>query len=102
MQSKNAVSEKTAVMPELEEWLVSTPLPQEYRLSISEYDGTESQAIELSREEYIKLKLFLGQLRGLTIPAKPEFPSVATIWHEVEPAELESFGLIQSESAAVA
>jgi hypothetical protein len=62
---------ETAVVPvnaaaDVEEWLVSTPDEPKYYLQMDDDGGTVVQDVDLTREEYIRLKSFLASLRGLT------------------------------------
>ena len=84
------------------QWFVSTPRELEYFLQI-EHDSEAIQMINLTRHEYIQLKLHLAKMRHCVIPAKgPDnadsnelgFYIEEPIWDEVEPKQLEEMGLV--------
>jgi hypothetical protein len=95
------------------EWVLSTPYREHYNLEMVEGGGEVIQDIELTRNEYITLKLHLAKIRGLTIPAQRPgaqrpgsrereeirelgFRIEEAIWDEVEPAALEEMGLVSA------
>jgi hypothetical protein len=86
------------------EWAVSTPYQEHYNLEMVEGGGEVIQDIELTRHEYIALKLHLAKMRGLTIPAKRPAPLAEMrelgfcieepIWDEVDSETLQEMGLV--------
>ena len=86
----------TKAAPELPEWLVETPLDTDYWLLMHQggIDTDRCQEIELSRREYLLIKVFLAKLRGLVAPtAKPEGfiesgNSLPKLWEELTPEEI--------------
>lgn len=51
------------------DWVTETP-DMEYNLIMFDCDGSGRQSIDLTREEFIKLKEYLAELRGLPLPAE--------------------------------
>lgn len=82
--------------PELPVWLRETPIDAEYDLVMHESgpDGQECQAIEMTRNEFLILKIYLAKLRGLIVPTEtPEGfelgkDAVISLWNELEPQEI--------------
>jgi hypothetical protein len=81
--------------PELPEWLTVTPHECEYFLAMEEggLDCQECQTIDLSREEFLILKIALAKLRLIPVPLeRPEEIKVGgtelSLWDELEPEEI--------------
>ena len=89
------LSEPETSAPALPEWLTVTPHECEYFLAMGEggLDCQECQNIDLTRKEFLLLKLFLAKLRSMPIPLEqPEWVKVGgtedSIWSELEPGEI--------------
>jgi hypothetical protein len=82
--------------PELPEWATETPHECEYMLEMGEggLDCQSCQTIDLTRKEFLQLKMYLARLRGVQVPSeKPDGFSTSTgtcdsIWSELEPEEI--------------
>jgi len=73
--TKRLKLQTTKAAPELPEWLVETPLDTDYWLLMHQggIDTDRCQEIELSRREYLLIKVYVAKLRGLVAPtARPE------------------------------
>ena len=51
------------------EWANETPPDHSYSLDMYENSDVSIQSVELTREEFIKLKAHLAEMRGLARPA---------------------------------
>lgn len=57
----------------LPSWLTHTPWRPEYCLEMTDTDGQSADSVEMSREEYLVLKVLLARLRGIDVPlVRPE------------------------------
>jgi hypothetical protein len=86
---------KPAKAPELPDWIADTPYDVAYRLVMRDSsDGEYSQVVELTRKEFLILKVCLAKLRGIVIPTtSPDDPRLGTlegdpVWSELEPEEI--------------
>jgi hypothetical protein len=87
---------KTEAAPELPEWLTETPIETEYEMKMTEggVDCDTCQSIELSRCEFLLIKVYLAKLRGIEVPtSKPEgfvssLRALPNIWDELEREEI--------------
>jgi hypothetical protein len=84
------------IEPDLPEWLTETPLDTEYSLTMDEggLDGERCQYVDLTRKEFLILKVFLAKMRGVQVPTeRPEgFRQTAMVipllWSELGAEEI--------------
>lgn len=66
---KPVTAPATAESPE---WIEETPEETSYNLTMFDEGGAPVQDIELTRDEYIKLKRVLARVRGFDVPEEDE------------------------------
>ena len=87
---------KAEGVAELPEWLTETPLDTEYALTMDEggLDGQKCQSSDLTRQEFLIIKVFLAKMRGVQVPTeRPEGYQqsayvIPLLWSELEPEEI--------------
>ena len=82
--------------PAFPKWLTETPHESVYFLAMEEggLDCQECQIVEMTRKEFLILKVYLAKLRGLAVPAagpegfKCAGGTLTCLWDELEPEEI--------------
>lgn len=87
--------EPEAAKPALPEWLTKTPHECQYFLAMEEggMDCQECQTIDLTRKEFLLIKLFVAKLRLVSVPLEqPDWLKVGgteeSLWDELETEQI--------------
>jgi hypothetical protein len=88
---------RPATYRELTEFFTETPFECQYTLTMYEggFDVQECQSLDITRSEYLRLKVYLAKMRGLAFPTEEpkgyqtsESGCFKSIWSELEPKEI--------------